>query len=169
MAPTSSASEADATRLVAIQGDGPRQQNFGPNQPNQRRGERWRNRRNRPGPPSRAELEAMGVDLDKWTLISPYHTLGKVQSWVFGLERTPTSDLRKNLDELAEEDQRLARQFEFALRGQIDGGSTAGDTEDGSASVTKRDTVTGPVSMLVFVTLVSTWITCRRLSKTLSL
>jgi len=26
---------------------------------------------------------------DRWTLISPYHTLGRVQSWVFGLERGP--------------------------------------------------------------------------------
>lgn len=26
---------------------------------------------------------------DRWTLVSPYHTLGRVQSWVFGLEQGP--------------------------------------------------------------------------------
>ena len=29
------------------------------------------------------------VDLDRWRLLSPYHTLGKVEAWVFGLD---TSD-----------------------------------------------------------------------------
>ncbi|NND97141.1 MAG: ABC transporter permease subunit [Pirellulaceae bacterium] len=40
----------------------------------------------RPGPP---ELE--NVDLDRWRLLSPYETLGKVQSWVFGLDPTDGS------------------------------------------------------------------------------
>lgn len=26
------------------------------------------------------------IDLDRWRLLSPYHTLGKVESWVFGLD-----------------------------------------------------------------------------------
>ncbi|MCG8649389.1 MAG: ABC-2 transporter permease, partial [Pirellulales bacterium] len=34
-------------------------------------------------PPSWEEL---GVDLDRWRLLSPYHTLGKVEAWVFGLD-----------------------------------------------------------------------------------
>jgi hypothetical protein len=32
-----------------------------------------------------------GVDLDRWRLISPYHTLGKVEGWVFGLDPTSSS------------------------------------------------------------------------------
>jgi hypothetical protein len=35
--------------------------------------------------------EEYGVDLDRWRLLSPYHTLGKVQSWVFGLDSTSAS------------------------------------------------------------------------------
>lgn len=31
------------------------------------------------------------VDFEQWRLLSPYHTLGKVQSWVFGLDRSDTS------------------------------------------------------------------------------
>ncbi|MFK8115492.1 MAG: hypothetical protein AB8B91_25070 [Rubripirellula sp.] len=31
------------------------------------------------------------VDYDKWRLLSPYDTLGKVESWVFGLDTTPAS------------------------------------------------------------------------------
>ncbi len=31
------------------------------------------------------------VDLDKWRLISPYETLGKVEGWVFGIDPTPGS------------------------------------------------------------------------------
>ncbi|QEG39412.1 ABC transporter permease subunit [Roseimaritima ulvae] len=31
------------------------------------------------------------IDYDKWRLLSPYDTLGKVQSWVFGLDTTPAS------------------------------------------------------------------------------
>ena len=36
------------------------------------------------------DFEAV-VDLDKWTLVSPFHTLGKVQTWVFGLDASATS------------------------------------------------------------------------------
>jgi ABC-2 type transport system permease protein len=35
--------------------------------------------------------EDLGVDLDRWRLISPYHTLGKVEGWVFGLDPTSAS------------------------------------------------------------------------------
>lgn len=31
------------------------------------------------------------IDYDKWRLLSPYDTLGKVESWVFGLDSTPAS------------------------------------------------------------------------------
>ncbi len=31
------------------------------------------------------------IDVDKWRLLSPYDTLGKVESWVFGLDTTPAS------------------------------------------------------------------------------
>ena len=31
------------------------------------------------------------IDYDKWRLLSPYDTLGKVESWVFGLDTTPAS------------------------------------------------------------------------------
>lgn len=31
------------------------------------------------------------VDFDRWRLLSPYHTLGKVQSWIFDLDTTPGS------------------------------------------------------------------------------
>lgn len=41
-----------------------------------------------PGP---VDWEAMGVDLDRWRLLSPYHTLGKVEAWVFGLDPTSAS------------------------------------------------------------------------------
>ncbi|MCA9137922.1 MAG: hypothetical protein KDB00_14220, partial [Planctomycetales bacterium] len=45
-------------------------------------------------PPRRrgaVDWEAMEVDLDKWRLFSPYHTLGKVEAWVFGLDSTASS------------------------------------------------------------------------------
>jgi hypothetical protein len=47
---------------------------------------------NRP-PPRRGPVnwEDLGVDLDRWRLISPYHTLGKVEGWVFGLDPTSAS------------------------------------------------------------------------------
>jgi len=32
--------------------------------------------------------EDLDVDFDRWRLLSPYHTLGKVESWVFGLDPT---------------------------------------------------------------------------------
>lgn len=35
--------------------------------------------------------EEYGVDLDRWRLLSPYHTLGKVEAWVFGLDTTSGS------------------------------------------------------------------------------
>nr|WP_236649277.1 hypothetical protein [Rhodopirellula sp. SM50] len=35
--------------------------------------------------------EEYGVDLDRWRLLSPYHTLGKVEAWVFGLDTTAAS------------------------------------------------------------------------------
>lgn len=62
---------------------------FGPRNGFQQRGGRQGQRGGRRGPQSRnrgPNWEAMGVDFDKWTLVSPYHTLGKVQSWAFGLE-----------------------------------------------------------------------------------
>ncbi len=37
------------------------------------------------------DWEALGVDLDRWRLLSPYHTLGKVEAWVFDLDTTPAS------------------------------------------------------------------------------
>lgn len=42
-----------------------------------------------PGGP--VNWEEYGVDLDRWRLISPYHTLGKVEAWIFGLDPTPAS------------------------------------------------------------------------------
>jgi hypothetical protein len=39
----------------------------------------------RPG--RRRELLDELVDADRWRLVSPYHTLGKVQSWLFDLDR----------------------------------------------------------------------------------
>jgi ABC-2 type transport system permease protein len=46
-----------------------------------------------PGRPRRGPVnwEELGVDLDKWRLLSPYHTLGKVQAWIFDLDTTPAS------------------------------------------------------------------------------
>lgn len=35
--------------------------------------------------------EEYGVDVDRWRLLSPYHTLGKVEAWVFGLDSTEAS------------------------------------------------------------------------------
>ncbi len=35
--------------------------------------------------------EELGIDFDRWRLLSPYHTLGKVESWVFGLDPTEGS------------------------------------------------------------------------------
>ncbi len=31
------------------------------------------------------------IDFDRWRLLSPYHTLGKVQSWIFDLDTTEGS------------------------------------------------------------------------------
>ena len=45
--------------------------------------------RGRRGRPPR--WEELDVDFDRWRLLSPYHTLGKVESWVFGVERTDGS------------------------------------------------------------------------------
>ena len=45
-------------------------------------------RRRGPGP---VNWEEYGVDLDRWRLLSPYHTLGKVEAWVFGLDTTSAS------------------------------------------------------------------------------
>ncbi len=48
--------------------------------------QRPRGRRSQP-----ISWEEMGVDLDRFRLLSPYHTLGKVESWVFGLDPTAGS------------------------------------------------------------------------------
>lgn len=47
----------------------------------------------RPRPPRGGNInwEELGVDLDRWRLLSPYHTLGKVQAWVFNLDTTSAS------------------------------------------------------------------------------
>ena len=37
------------------------------------------------------DWEALGVDFDRWRLLSPYHTLGKVEAWVFGLDTSEAS------------------------------------------------------------------------------
>ncbi len=47
-------------------------------------------RRPRRGP---IDWEELGIDLDKWQLLSPYHTLGKVEAWVFGLDTSEASVL----------------------------------------------------------------------------
>ena len=39
--------------------------------------------------PRMGRRDAVAIDPDRWRLLSPYHTLGKVESWVFGLD---TSD-----------------------------------------------------------------------------
>ena len=44
--------------------------------------------RRRRGP---GNWEDMGVDLDKWRFISPYHTLVKVEGWIFGLDSGQSS------------------------------------------------------------------------------
>jgi hypothetical protein len=50
-----------------------------------------------PGPANRRarnrapDWEELGVDLDRWRLLSPYHALGKVESWIFGLDPTDGS------------------------------------------------------------------------------
>ena len=44
----------------------------------------------RRGPP---DWEALGVDFDQWRWLSPYHILGKVEAWVFGLDPTSGSVL----------------------------------------------------------------------------
>jgi hypothetical protein len=48
--------------------------------------------------PNQFENAAMGVppglenvDRDKWRLLSPYETLGKVEGWIFGIDPTPGS------------------------------------------------------------------------------
>lgn len=43
----------------------------------------------RPG--RRRGIDLADVDVDRWRLLSPYHTLGKVQSWLFDLDRTSGS------------------------------------------------------------------------------
>ncbi|MCC9602986.1 hypothetical protein LOC67_20760 [Stieleria sp. JC731] len=47
-----------------------------------------RPRRRQRGP---MDWEAMGVDLDRWRPLSPFHMLGKVESWIFGIDSTPGS------------------------------------------------------------------------------
>jgi lysylphosphatidylglycerol synthetase-like protein (DUF2156 family) len=42
----------------------------------------------RRGPP---EWEDLDIDFDKWHLLSPYHTLGKVESWIFDLDKNDGS------------------------------------------------------------------------------
>jgi ABC-2 type transport system permease protein len=37
--------------------------------------------------------EELDIDLNRWHLLSPYHTLGKVESWIFDLDRTGGSVL----------------------------------------------------------------------------
>jgi ABC-2 type transport system permease protein len=37
------------------------------------------------------DWQAMNIDFDRWRLLSPYHTLGKVEAWVFGLDPTAGS------------------------------------------------------------------------------
>jgi len=44
-------------------------------------------RRGRRGP----RWDEVDVDLDRWRLLSPYHTLGKVESWIFDLDKTEAS------------------------------------------------------------------------------
>ena len=41
----------------------------------------------------RRAWDAMDIDFDRYRLLSPYHTLGKVQSWVFGLDTSSSSIL----------------------------------------------------------------------------
>lgn len=36
-------------------------------------------------------FENFEVDFERWRLLSPYHTLGKVEAWVFGLDTSDTS------------------------------------------------------------------------------
>ena len=43
------------------------------------------------GMPRRRSWEELNVDQDRWRLLSPYHTLGKVESWLFGLDNTEGS------------------------------------------------------------------------------
>ncbi len=45
---------------------------------------------NRLGRPQWDELRDQ-IDFDRWLLVSPYHTLGKVQSWIFDLDTTEGS------------------------------------------------------------------------------
>jgi len=48
----------------------------------------------RSGPPRPGRgpsWEEMNIDFDRWRLLSPYHTLGKVEAWVFGLDPTEAS------------------------------------------------------------------------------
>ncbi|WP_044256880.1 ABC transporter permease subunit [Rhodopirellula sp. SWK7] len=42
-------------------------------------------------PRGRRGWENINFDFDRWRLLSPYHTLGKVQSWVFGLDTSAAS------------------------------------------------------------------------------
>ena len=51
------------------------------------RDELSRPRRGRGGP----RWEDLDVDLDQWRWLSPYHTLGKVESWIFDLDKTDGS------------------------------------------------------------------------------
>ncbi|WP_436716020.1 hypothetical protein U8335_28185 [Roseiconus lacunae] len=45
-------------------------------------------RRRQRGP---IDWESMGVDLDRWRPLSPFHMLGKVEAWIFGVDRTAGS------------------------------------------------------------------------------
>ena len=53
-----------------------------------RRGPPWENQWS---PTEEWEQWNASIDYDKWRLLSPYDTLGKVESWVFGLDTTPAS------------------------------------------------------------------------------
>ena len=82
-------------REIAVQGQeflaqrdfGPPNGDFGP--PRGRRGDFDLERLDQIQAHQQSMFE--GVDFDKWRLLSPYHTLGKVQEWVFGLESTDGS------------------------------------------------------------------------------
>lgn len=55
--------------------------------PAYRPGPRWG-----PGPRRRPPTwEELGIDWEKWRWVSPYHTLGKVEAWVFGLDSSEIS------------------------------------------------------------------------------
>jgi len=39
----------------------------------------------------RGRRNAIDIDTERWLLVSPYHTLGKVETWIFGLDISETS------------------------------------------------------------------------------